>query len=592
MNNIFSIIVLLPCVGSSLTKPDLREMSVNAAGFQDSADADFEMLSFGTYRPWIFAEDRGMGAEMLLKDLLEWKEREPGIFVHDNIQFVYNPESRYKAVATGPISRATKISQTPPDNIIRGIDVSALHSVVNEWDLNSIQQWSPSAPPISANPVDTLDPARLGHVADCIQFKLIYELLLRSKSRFRPYIDILPSFDYYKKHISSFWPQEVRNYWNRAASKKSVLMEAQAVETKNLFFAIGARVCLKYGQDATSLMRRVLCDRDLLHWAILVVESRSWPVNEAVKLLVPFADLFNHASIGQMPALVGGETVAVVAPQDTVEGEEVFVSYKNDAPHDVYFLLGGFSSRDGSLLLQTHTIDDAPTSTGRKRFKKLGCADALKEPMIGFQTYDRYPNGSFADGPCTIVPSILQCYLILGSRSKKHFASVIDRIEGHRAVSKLSDFPPRSAQTNECPIVVDSNYSKIPIQFRWTNMAGDAPGWRLIEADLKQFRNGIYESSSAKVASSHFGIQSIDLFLANIRAAADYCLHSISDRLIAISALKNRKTNSAIKAESSSKHLSKKRRWNKKNKSNGPTKKKASLHRSRSSSTKRKAQRR
>ena len=135
--------------------------------------------------------------------------------------------------------------------------------------------WDPlSYPDIPS--LTFLDPAILGtETADSLLLRLLYELLTDTDSRFAPYVAILPPMRDYAEYWMTTWDEETRREWARGGAYPE-LMFSHLWDEYTSIQAAGRRVCHTHGWDASPLMRRVLCDSQLLHWAYITLHARGW----------------------------------------------------------------------------------------------------------------------------------------------------------------------------------------------------------------------------------------------------------------------------------------------------------------------------
>lgn len=205
---------------------------------------------------------------------------------------------------------------------------------------------------------------------------LMHERFLRQeKSKWWPYIDLLPTFDEMNENVPLFYPEEKVNMLYGSDLRQLIIHHQRSVD--DTFIQLFSEVSVADGLGSVFTY-------DNFRWAYAILDSRSiwWNGN---RHLVPLLDLVNckdkiHASEKVHSTILDGTGKFAItkAARTFRKGEQIFENYGQ--PNYLYFLYHGFildeNSHDcaliKSLYLSKHDEGAKDIQKARERLSRIG----------------------------------------------------------------------------------------------------------------------------------------------------------------------------------------------------------------------------
>ena len=390
-----------------------------------------------------------------------------------------------------------------------------------------LRDWSPTEYP--EHPALThLDPDIMGKAAESVYYRVLYELLSGEESRFAPYLGMFPSLGEYQRYWVTYWDEEVIAEWTKGSAHAKYTLDRQ-LALNNRLLGQGRLVCRVYGYDASPMMRRVLCDQSLLHWAHIAYVTRSWSLG-AEDCFIPYADMFNHGGLDN--SLFQYQDAACIASTRAhAAGEEFTQTYRKDLTFGDFFLMNGFVSESGvipvpgsSLWSSAHSGD--LSSHARREVQRLECERVLREARWRYLPEVVGAGGEEGgQAVCELPLPVMQCYrlMALGQSAR----------DSKRAAGSYR----RATSTNGSAVVWVGNWSSGVVHPReyWEESRRDIPVWEAVYRDIQSLLSRIPTSEPQDwelyTAGTSKPLRSIGYLRLVERRAVSYCMSAVHYRL-------------------------------------------------------------
>ena len=481
-----------------------------------------------SYENWDFYISNA-NYESALTMFEHWVTHNTSISLHPSATLKYfNYDKRFGVVANQATHKAELISATPIKDMICGVSSISVECKYYIYYINfrcnicniavsdeTPYNWSPKEFPEQPS-LTYLDPSIIGRISNSIYYRLIYELLIQSDSKFSPYLGIFPSVADYQQYWVTYWGTDEMEEWEKGNTNAKQALYDQLNTNKQLL-SHGRRVCNVFGYDATPLMRRVLCDQTLLQWARIAYITRSWSFPHE-DCFIPYADMFNHG--GMDNSLFNYAQASCIASiRSHAVGDEYTQTYRKDLTYADFFLMNGFVSESGVIVVTNNQYKKymiQPTSKARHAMKILNCNEIWSTQRW------RYLHEIHMDGPvCEVSLEILQCYRLgmLG-------ASVQDTKKVLKSYKQL-------LRNNDTKVMWLGNWSSGIIQplSYWDESMDDIPVWEAIQSDMQSSLEELKTSEIENQVLYHTGkskaLRSMGYLRIVERQAIQYCLSTI-----------------------------------------------------------------
>jgi hypothetical protein len=501
------------------------------------------------YADWIFPGQM-LSDDEKLSNFRDWVGLSTSIRVHPAAGlWNFGDGRRFGIRATMDISGLQALCDIPVADMICGrsfdSDIMPEHLNANEVPFS----WDPLVPAREDAPLSDLDASILGPAADTAIFKLMYELLRGDVSRWKPYIDMIPSLSEYEEYAVLLWSAESRREWMESGTALHISVYEQLKMSLALASNTQNYLCRKFGGIASPLMRRLLCDNSLLRWASVALATRAWGLAEHGTCFIPFADIFNHGSDrNSLFPVYGGApndrskndgvltSGGIYTGRDYKIGDEMTQTYSVNFTQLTFFISNSFTPREGYFAIENLDFDAQymVDLTAFNYSKDMRCW--IEPPRLQYDV-----NDISSSTTCSLNSALLTCYRLRRSQDSRRTHSIMS--DHRKRLQKASRLAAKQMNNVLDPFSAvyfstdDKWKAPVPLRVR----ASDRAAIEDLLRDIRRHHSLLRTTGAADVELSEHGatraLRNIGTFRVHERRAIEYCMAAVSRHLERIDAL-------------------------------------------------------